>query len=299
MPEVPKYIQYYYKEDTNQILVSGSATASDPLTVSKMNTLLNASKNPETTFDSEFTSKISSLGANVSYVVQNGVGAADYVIPIASDQELWVYRGYNTVGGDGLTYRYNPHIHRPYKAYILTETGSGIPGFPYSPTGSALSQFTIGTNTLLPISADISGKYIESKQAILGNLQQTNVNGVTEQLSPLAVSSSFIIYDDSRDIHPFIWTSYDTLPFPPAAGASFNVYKQNITEFEIIMDSKSRNKYNIKNKELINYNRKKLYETKKKDWDLEQKIKDNKINLEFKSSIRLPDEDLNNWDDPL
>jgi hypothetical protein len=136
MPEAPKLIQYYYKEDTNQILVSGSATVSDPLTVDKMNTLLNASKNPETTFDSNFTSKISSLGTNVSYVVQNGAGAADYVIPIASDQELWVYRGYNTDGGDGLTYRYNPHIHRPYKAYILTETGSGVPNSPWLNLGT-------------------------------------------------------------------------------------------------------------------------------------------------------------------
>ena len=216
-------IQYYLKEDNNQILVSGSSTRDS------MNALLTSSKNESAIFDPNLTSKISSLGVNTSYVVQNGF-LDDTIIPIDNNQELWVYRGYNTDGGtDGLTYRYNPHAHRAYKAYILTETGSGIPGFPYSPTGSALSQFTIGTNTLLPISADISGKYIESKQAILGNLQQTNVNGVTEQLSPLAVSSSFIIYDDSRDIHPFIWTSYDTLPFPPAAGASFNVYKQNIT----------------------------------------------------------------------
>ena len=71
------------------------------------------------------------------------------------------------------------------------------------------------------------------------------------------------------------------------------------TEFEIIMDSKSRNKYNIKNKELINYNRQKLYEAKKKDWELEQKIKETEINLDFESSIRLPDDDLNNWDDPI
>ena len=56
---------------------------------------------------------------------------------------------------------------------------------------------------------------------------------------------------------------------------------------------------NIKNKELINYNRQKLYEAKKKDWELEQKIKETEINLDFESSIRLPDDDLNNWDDPL
>ena len=76
--------------------------------------------------------------------------------------------------------------------------------------------------------------------------------------------------------------------------------KQSLcTEFEIIMDSKSRNQYNIKNKELIHYNRQQLFETKKKDWKLEQRIQDEKIPLDFKSSIELPDDDLNNWDDPI
>ena len=71
------------------------------------------------------------------------------------------------------------------------------------------------------------------------------------------------------------------------------------TEFEIIMDSKSRNEYNIKNINLILSNRKKLFETKKQDWALEQMIEKNKIPLDFKSSIQLPGDDLNNWDDPI
>ena len=76
--------------------------------------------------------------------------------------------------------------------------------------------------------------------------------------------------------------------------------KQSLcTEFEIIMDSKSRNQYNIKNKELIHYNRQQLFETKRKDWKLEQRIKNEQIPLDFKSSIQLPDDDLNNWDDPI
>jgi len=71
------------------------------------------------------------------------------------------------------------------------------------------------------------------------------------------------------------------------------------TEFEIIMDSKSRNEYNIKNINLILSNRKKLFETKKQDWALEKMIEKNKIPLDFKSSIQLPGDDLNNWDDPI
>ena len=121
-------IKYYYKEDTNQILVSGS----DDKDV--LNSYLTSSKNASTIFNPNLTAKISSLGLNSSYVVQNGDDTT--TIPIADNQELWVYRGYNQDGGtDGDTYRYNPFLHRAYKAYILTETGSGMPTFPYLPEG--------------------------------------------------------------------------------------------------------------------------------------------------------------------
>ena len=203
-------IQYYLKEETNTILVSGSSTRGG------MNALLTSSKNAEAVVDPNLTSKISSLGMNTSYVVQNQQ-SVDTVIPIEEDQELWVYRGYNTNGGDGLTYRYNPHAHRGYKAYILTETGSGIPGFPYSPTGSALT-FNAALNG--GIGADIPSKYIERKLDILGN--NPGGDGTT------AISGSFIVYDDTRDIHPFIWTQYTNLGNPPADGANVSVYKQNL-----------------------------------------------------------------------
>ena len=201
-------IQYYLKEDNNQILVSGSTTRDG------MNALLTSSKNNAAVFDPNLTSKISTLGMNTSYVVQNQQ-LSDTIIPIADNQELWVYRGYNTDGGDGLTYRYNPHAHRGYKAYILTETGSGIPGYPYAPTGSSLNITALGTGP----GFDIPGKYVEGRLDIIGNISG---------LSPLASSGSFIIYDDTRDVHPFIWTQYTTLGNPPAVGAGVSIYKQNL-----------------------------------------------------------------------
>jgi hypothetical protein len=250
MPEAPKLIQYYYKEDTNQILVSGSATASDPLTVDKMNTLLNASKNPETTFDSEFTSKISSLGANVSYVVQNGVGAADYVIPIASDQELWVYRGYNTVGGDGLTYRYNPHIHRPYKAYILTETGSGVPNSPWLNLGTLYYgsytqaipgsdlQFTVGNNKLISIEDSllpsstlgdiayelgINGNYINPEN------DSTTYPAPNGLIYTASISGSFTVYGENRQIHPWVFTRYtNNGGISTLNGSAIYIYEEDV-----------------------------------------------------------------------
>ena len=252
MPEAPKLIQYYYKEDTNQILVSGSATVSDPLTVDKMNTLLNASKNPETTFDSEFTSKISSLGANVSYVVQNGAGAADYVIPIASDQELWVYRGYNTVGGDGLTYRYNPHIHRPYKAYILTETGSGVPNSPWLNLGTlyygSYTQAIPGSSLSNPRDTG-GGEFNDDSfsplfNSTLGNIAyELGINGNfinTQNTSTTypapngliytaSISGSFTVYGENRQIHPWVFTRYiNNGPISTLNGSAIYIYEEDV-----------------------------------------------------------------------
>ena len=72
-------IEYYFKETTNQVLVSGSSTTSG------MNTLLTSPKNSPIV-NSNTTAKISSLGANLTYVVQNGSDTT--TIPIGDNQEL-------------------------------------------------------------------------------------------------------------------------------------------------------------------------------------------------------------------
>jgi len=199
-------IQYYLNEEKNMILVSGSSTKAG------MNALLTSSKDPSATFDPNLTAKISSLGMNTTYVVQNGNDNTSF--NINDNQELWVYRGYNQQGGtDGETYRYNPHLHRPYKAYILTETGSGIPGFPYLPTGS-----TINTDAQSNTGGDIPSKYIERQLSIVGNTS----NAITSS----EASGSFTIYDDTRGIHPFVFTKYHTLPVPNGIGAAYFLYKE-------------------------------------------------------------------------
>ena len=202
-------VKYFLNEMKNQILVSGSSTKAG------MNALITSSKNPNTVFDQTLTAKISSLGINSSYIVQNGTDTT--TIPIASDQELWVYRGFNQDGGtDGNTYRYNPHLHRPYKAYILTKTGSGQPGSPYTPTGSA-----INTSIQNFSGGDIPSKYIERQLAIIGN-ENSNI-------SPNIASGSFIVHDDARGVHPFVFTKYHTLVNPPGFGAPFRIYQENVT----------------------------------------------------------------------
>ena len=297
-------IQYYLKETTNQILVSGS---------SPINVQLNAIKDPTTVVSNNYTSKITSLGTNISYVVQNGIEFTNLIlnqnlpytapttsasntrfitrngsingvgaefklkslgstissiqvtdigsgyqvgetitftqsdllaegftnvssgivitltvnnivessteIPLKKDQELWVYRGYNTSGGDGDTYRYNPHLHRPYKAYIVTETGSGAPSSPYRPLGGNVYTSNVGSNV------DINNVFLEGTLAELGN---GILNGVTQTNEQ--VSGSFQVFHDEMAVYPWVFTQYTSISSnPPSAGASFRVYLENAT----------------------------------------------------------------------
>lgn len=73
------------------------------------------------------------------------------------------------------------------------------------------------------------------------------------------------------------------------------------TEYEIIMDSKSRNKYYIKNRELNYGNRVKINDWDKKEAQLEKDIEAQRIELpRIKNhAVSLPNEDLDNWDDEI
>jgi hypothetical protein len=70
------------------------------------------------------------------------------------------------------------------------------------------------------------------------------------------------------------------------------------TEFESIMDSKSRNENYIKDRTLVLHNRRQLFNTLVNHNKLEEEIKTKNISTDFTSAIQLPDDDLNNWDDP-
>lgn len=76
--------------------------------------------------------------------------------------------------------------------------------------------------------------------------------------------------------------------------------KQTLTtEFETVMDSKDKNKNFIKDKELTLNNRKKLMKTLAQHKDIEANLTNKQLPTNFNSNIQLPDDDLNNWDDPL
>lgn len=70
--------------------------------------------------------------------------------------------------------------------------------------------------------------------------------------------------------------------------------KNLVTEFEIIMDTKSRNLYHIKNRELNYKNRQLLTEWDRKEADLENSIRD----IDHRpSTMVLQHEELDNWGD--
>lgn len=71
-----------------------------------------------------------------------------------------------------------------------------------------------------------------------------------------------------------------------------------VTEFEIIMDTKSRNTYFIKNREFNYTNRELLYAWDKKETELEKRIAKEQVSRR-PSSIKLQHEELDNWTDEV
>lgn len=74
--------------------------------------------------------------------------------------------------------------------------------------------------------------------------------------------------------------------------------QQLVTEFEIIMDTKSRNQYFIKNRQLNYQNRELLYAWDKKETELENRVAKESVHRR-PSSIKLQHEELDNWADEV
>jgi len=71
-----------------------------------------------------------------------------------------------------------------------------------------------------------------------------------------------------------------------------------VTEFEVIMDTKSRNIYFVKNRQFNYANRELLYDWDKKETELEKRIAKENVNRR-PSSIKLQHEELDNWADDV
>ena len=221
-----KTVAYYYKETDNSVYYSASGGNSASMALD-----IAAIKNPDASFNASLNARIVGLGSPVSYVTQEG-----FTIPVSSSEELWVYRGYQPLGtGDANAYFYNPYMHRPYKLYSVVATQSGVPSAPFLPTGSALygtgsnfigadtyllpenqggrPELTLGANA--PTSNNLNGMYNAGVLATLGN-------PTTESYGTASVSGTFEVYNENRNVSPFVWTRYVGGNFaPPAYGALF------------------------------------------------------------------------------
>jgi hypothetical protein len=106
-------VVYYYKEDTNQIVIKGSE-------------YLNTQKTSTLDFDPRYDVQL--VGPNNSpttYTTLEG-----FNIEVKESQSLWLTRGVANIGTqDGDIWKYNRYLHRPFKTYIVTSTGSIEAGY--------------------------------------------------------------------------------------------------------------------------------------------------------------------------
>ena len=207
-------VNYYYNASNNAIYISGSQFQNDL-------------KAPGALFSSSLVSQIISQGNSGLIGGYTPPGQTSLTIPIANDNELWVYQGENfgglTVGGaewqyaypDANSWRYNRYIHRPFKIYYLTETGSGAPSEPY------LEYDPMVYNNFGPITPLLNTPpYYDNTRrtfvTMLGTQGDTLIQtpyqkplNATETLpSETQTSGSFQVYSELRQVRPFIFTTY-------------------------------------------------------------------------------------------
>lgn len=104
------------------------------------------------------------------------------------------------------------------------------------------------------------------------------------------------LYNDWLTVYDDVSQRYDVI---------VSTKKELVTEYEDIMDTKSRNYYDIQNKKLNLKNREKMYSWEKAEEDLEQTIAQDKKNRAEstklkqltirRGSIKLGTEELDNW----
>jgi len=202
---------YYYNASNNAIYISGSE-------------FQNELKKPNALYSSSLVTKL--LDVHSSVTSYTPAGQSSLSIPITPSNELWLYRGEATAGSkDVNAWRYNRYIHRPYKIYYLTETGSGAPSEPYDPylpmvrsvtadpLDNPINYTTVwngSTVTMLGTQGDSSAT----------RAYQKPLNASETMPSTVPTSGSFTVYSSLRQVKPFIFTTYKSVnPNPPVGGA--------------------------------------------------------------------------------
>ena len=104
------FVSYYYKEDTNEVLVY------DPSNIS------HEDKKPSPLYypNARYNTVLVGAGDPQTYKTDEG-----HEIIVGNNNELILFRGQQSPGtGDTNAWNYNRFLHRPYKIYFLSEIGS-------------------------------------------------------------------------------------------------------------------------------------------------------------------------------
>ena len=224
-PTSESMVRYYYVNSENAIYVSGS---------DKLDSVKNAAISPVA---NDF--RVAELveegnGGYGIYNVNNPGYSAQFPfvtlglnIPVGNDNALYVYRGDAAIGtGDGTPqnpsnlFRYNRYMHRPFKMYILTETGSGTPSMPYAP-------YDLTDRTDFGWIPTINGRAGTDLAKNGNNFSGSGIYG--QQLTTGSVSGSFEVYSSARQVRAWTLTTYTKLNPPPGDGTIWSISQSDGT----------------------------------------------------------------------
>ncbi len=220
-------VKYYYVNSENKIYISGS---------NKVDAIKNPNNSPSFPVYKVGNIREQGQGNGFNYVVQNPgfsrifpFAPLGLTIPVDNDNALYVYRGIDNQGvGDTFNFRYNRYMHRPYKIYILTETGSGTPAIPYGPYNPT-DRTDFGW---IPTITNFDGSTLDKN----GNNFSGSGTGLT-LLTTSSVSGSFEVYSQEREVIAWTLTSYTKLQTPPGSGSFWSISQSDGTPFgEIYQD---------------------------------------------------------------
>ena len=211
-----KAVRYWYVENENKIYISGSQ-------------FIPAIKNNDEAYRELLTVPLIEMPntGGIFYPYDNIPNNME--IDLQPDNGLFVFKGESTVnpGVDNNHWRYNRYMHRPYRIYMVTKTGSGEPTTPYSPFTSSLLDTPKTTNIASSPNGQgmtfgtLYGTVNDATQlGIIGNESPTNP--VSSPALPDTVSTgglapfsgSFTVTNAHRQVSPFIYTRMSTYTNP-------------------------------------------------------------------------------------
>ncbi len=224
-PTSESMVRYYYVNSENAIYVSGSDKL-DSIKNAAISPVVNDYRVAEIVEEGNGGFGIYNVN-NPGYSHQFPFVPLGLDIPVLNDNALYVYRGDAAIGtGDGSQqnpsnlFRYNRYMHRPFKMYILTETGSGTPSIPYSP-------YDLTDRTDFGWIPTINGR---AGTDLAKNGNNFSGSGIYLQLLETgSVSGSFEVYSSVRQVRAWTLTSYSKLNPPPGSGSFWSISQSDGT----------------------------------------------------------------------